>query len=324
MVNGVINVRKEKGMTSFGVVARLRKIFGIKKIGHTGTLDPDAEGVLPVCLGKATHLVEELSGGTKSYRAVLLLGVETDTQDSSGQVLAQSEALPKEEEARAALLSFVGKQVQVPPMYSALKVNGKKLVDLARKGIEVERKGREVEFFSIEILSLELPRIFFEVTCSHGTYIRTLCYDVGRKLGCGGCMESLVRTRVEEFCLKDALTLAEIAARKEAEDAAGAAEYSFVLPIDHFYRELPACGCSEGGVEKALLNGGSARLGELVPLAIKSGPGEMPEEAAGCGGNREGRAPDGQRIRIYTKDGALIGIYQVRGGSAELLRFYNV
>ena len=144
MVHGVIIVRKEKGMTSFGVVSRMRRIFDQKKIGHTGTLDPDAEGVLPVCLGKATRLVEQLSHGTKTYRAVLLLGTVTDTQDVSGKILETREVNVTEEEVRSVLMGFTGKQMQLPPMYSALKVGGKKLVDLAREGREVERKEREV------------------------------------------------------------------------------------------------------------------------------------------------------------------------------------
>ena len=166
MVHGVIIVRKEKGMTSFGVVSRMRRIFDQKKIGHTGTLDPDAEGVLPVCLGKATRLVEQLSHGTKTYRAVLLLGTVTDTQDVSGKILETREVNVTEEEVRSVLMGFTGKQMQLPPMYSALKVGGKKLVDLAREGREVERKEREVEFSGIEIHRIELPRVEFSVTCS--------------------------------------------------------------------------------------------------------------------------------------------------------------
>ena len=168
MINGVINVRKEKGMTSFGVVARLRRIFGQKKIGHTGTLDPDAEGVLPVCLGRATRLVETLSRGTKTYEAVLLLGRTTDTQDTSGKILRTGELTADEDQIRRTILSFEGLQMQTPPMYSAVKVNGKKLVDLARRGIEVERKAREVEFSDITVLEIRPPRVSFRVTCTHG------------------------------------------------------------------------------------------------------------------------------------------------------------
>ena len=206
-MDGIINVYKEKGFTSHDVVAKLRGILRMKKIGHTGTLDPAAEGVLPVCLGKGTRLCDMLTDKTKTYRAVLLLGQETDTQDTTGVVQAEYPVHVTEEEVRKAIVSFLGDYMQIPPMYSALKVNGKKLYELARQGKEVERQARPVQILDIQIESIDLPRATFFVTCSKGTYIRTLCYDIGRKLGCGGCMESLLRTRVDRFELKDSLTL---------------------------------------------------------------------------------------------------------------------
>ncbi len=209
-MNGILNIYKEKGYTSHDVVAKLRGILHQKKIGHTGTLDPDAVGVLPVCLGKATRVCDMLTEETKTYEAVMLLGVDTDTQDTSGTVLRRSEVKVSEEEVRQAALSFIGPYQQIPPMYSALKVNGKKLYELARKGIEVERKAREVQILDLKILECDLPRVRMEVTCSRGTYIRTLCYDIGEKLGCLGCMESLVRTRVGIFSLENSHTLAEV------------------------------------------------------------------------------------------------------------------
>lgn len=212
MMNGIINVYKEKGYTSFDVVAKLRGILKTKKIGHTGTLDPDAEGVLPVCLGKATKVCDLLTDKDKEYEAVMLLGTVTDTQDVSGEVLEQKEVDVTEEEVRNAIMSFVGDYMQVPPMYSALKVNGKKLCDLARAGVTVERAARPVRILDITILSVELPRVRMRVSCSKGTYIRTLCQDIGAKLGCGACMESLLRTRVAQFALEDALRLEEIEA----------------------------------------------------------------------------------------------------------------
>lgn len=210
MKSGIINVYKEKGFTSFDVVAKLRGILKTKKIGHTGTLDPDAEGVLPVCIGRATKVCDILTDKDKVYEAVMLLGVETDTQDTSGEVLKELPVEVSEEDVKEAILSFVGEYAQVPPMYSALKVNGKKLYELAREGKTVERKARNVQIFSIEILEMDLPRVRMSVHCSKGTYIRTLCHDVGQKLGCGGCMDKLLRTKVGVFELADTLKLAEI------------------------------------------------------------------------------------------------------------------
>lgn len=213
MISGIINVYKEKGYTSHDVVAKLRGIFRQKKIGHTGTLDPDAEGVLPVCLGKATRACDLLAEKDKVYEAVLLLGISTDTQDIGGKVQKELEVACTEEEIREAAGRFVGSYQQVPPMYSALKVNGRKLCDLARAGVEVERKPREVTVFSIQIGEIALPRVRMRVHCSKGTYIRTLCHDIGQALGCGGCMESLLRTRVAMFGLQDAYRISEIEER---------------------------------------------------------------------------------------------------------------
>lgn len=210
MVNGIINVYKEKGFTSFDVVAKMRGIFHQKKIGHTGTLDPDAEGVLPVCLGKATRVCELLTDKDKVYEAVLLLGQQTDTQDISGQVLKRAEVHVTEDEVKEVIESFMGEIKQIPPMYSALKVNGQKLCDLARKGITVERKARAVTIYEIEILAVRLPRITMRVHCSKGTYIRTLCEDIGQALGCFGCMEALTRTQAAGFTLSHAYRISEI------------------------------------------------------------------------------------------------------------------
>ena len=210
MKSGIINVYKEKGFTSFDVVAKLRGILKTKKIGHTGTLDPDAEGVLPVCIGRATKVCDILTDKDKVYEAVMLLGVETDTQDTTGEILKKLPVEESESVVKEAILSFVGEYAQIPPMYSALKVNGKKLYELAREGKTVERKARNVQIFSIEILEMDLPRVRMSVHCSKGTYIRTLCHDIGQKLGCGGCMEKLLRTKAGIFELADTLKLAEI------------------------------------------------------------------------------------------------------------------
>lgn len=216
MLNGIINVYKEAGFTSHDVVAKMRGICGQKKIGHTGTLDPAAVGVLPVCLGSGTRLCDMLTDRDKEYEARLLLGVTTDTQDATGTVLEEKPVTCSVEEVRDVIKSFQGEILQVPPMYSALKVDGKKLYELARAGKEVERQARPVTIHRLEILDMELPYVTLRVACSKGTYIRTLCDDIGKKLGCGGTMAALTRTRVGEFALDDAITLSELQALKDS------------------------------------------------------------------------------------------------------------
>ena len=215
-MDGIINVYKEPGFTSHDVVAKLRGILHMKKIGHTGTLDPDAQGVLPVCLGKATKLCGMITDWGKTYEAVMLLGKTTDTQDISGSVLSVSEVNADERKIIDVIISFVGGYEQVPPMYSALKHNGKKLYELARQGIEVERKSRHVDIGFIKINEMNLnddeKTVTFTVACSKGTYIRTLIDDIGKKLGCGACMLSLKRTRVGQFEIDDSITLNQISA----------------------------------------------------------------------------------------------------------------
>ena len=203
-MNGILNIYKEPGFTSFDVVAKLRGILKQKKIGHTGTLDPAAQGVLPVCLGKATKLCELITDGYKTYEAVMLLGTVTDTLDMEGSVLKRHDVTCSPDEVTKTVMSFAGKIEQIPPMYSALKVNGQRLYELARQGVTVERKKRSIEIYNIDIISIELPRVVFSVTCSKGTYIRTLCDDIGEKLGCGACMESLKRTASGRFKIEDA------------------------------------------------------------------------------------------------------------------------
>ena len=211
-MNGVINIYKERGFTSQDVVAKLRGILKQKKIGHTGTLDPDAEGVLPVCVGNATKLFDILTDRTKEYETVLLLGVVTDTQDISGEVLSKDDSYTglTNEQIIDTINSFVPGYDQIPPMYSALKVNGKKLYELAREGKEVDRQPRRVDIDKIDIIDINLPRITMRLSVSKGTYIRTICNDIGEKLGCGGCMESLLRTRAGSFTLDTALKLSEV------------------------------------------------------------------------------------------------------------------
>lgn len=238
-MDGILNVYKEKGYTSFDVVAKLRGILKQKKIGHTGTLDPDAEGVLPVCLGSATRACELLTEKDKEYEAVLLFGQETDTQDVTGKILCKQEVTVSPQEAERALLSFEGDYEQIPPMYSALKVDGRKLCDLAREGIIIDRKPRKVTIHSLRILETSFTKeeqwIRFQVSCSKGTYIRTLCEDAARRAGSVGCMKSLTRTRVSSFFLKDSLKIDEIEAKRDAGEL-----NKIILPVDRLFLRFPA------------------------------------------------------------------------------------
>lgn len=231
MFDGIINVYKEKGFTSHDVVAKLRGILKQKKIGHTGTLDPDATGVLPVCLGVGTKLCDMLTDKSKEYVADMLLGVVTDTEDISGTILQRNSVNVDEDSVKNVINSFCGEYMQVPPMYSALKVNGKKLYEFARQGVEIERKARKVEIIEIEILKMDIPHVRFRVRCSKGTYIRSLCRDIGEKLSCGACMENLVRTRVGSFLIENSMTLSEIESQKETIQ-------NKIVPVDECFLHL--------------------------------------------------------------------------------------
>lgn len=293
MIHGVLNVYKEKGYTSHDVVAKLRKIAGQKKIGHTGTLDPDAVGVLPVCLGRATKLCDMLTDKDKCYETVLLLGTETDTQDISGQVLARGDISGiSEEEAVSVIRSFEGGYEQIPPMYSALKVNGKKLYELAREGKTVERKARKVEIYKIEILTVNLPRVRMRVHCSKGTYIRTLCHDIGKQLGCGGCMEELIRTRVSSFCIEDSFTLREIEGKKE-DGTLG----EVLIPIDRMFSDYPEIVVKERG-ERLAYNGNTLPYETVTVKNISE---------------------DMKNVRVYDRKGDFIGIYRYDKGQREFI-----
>lgn len=279
--SGVINIYKEAGYTSHDVVAKLRGILKQKKIGHTGTLDPQAQGVLPVCLGKGTKLCDLLADHDKEYEAVLRLGITTDTQDMEGNVLQESSVQVSEEEVRTCILSFQGEQMQVPPMYSALKVNGKKLYELAREGKVVERKARPVTFHKIEVLWMKLPKVKIRVQCSKGTYIRTLCNDIGEKLGCGGCMEELLRTRVERFALEDAVKLDEV--QKAMEE--GTVD-SLILPVDRIFDQYPTAKTNTQG--DLLVHNGNRLFSELLQ--------EEPEAESGY-------------VRVYDSEDTFIGLF---------------
>ena len=295
MKSGIINVYKEAGYTSFDVVAKMRGILGIKKIGHTGTLDPDATGVLPVCIGKATKVCDLLTDKDKTYEAVMRLGIVTDTQDMTGQVLEEHAVTVTEDEVRQAVGQFVGQIEQIPPMYSALKVGGQKLCDLARKGIEVERKPRPVNIYEIRIKNIALPLVTMEVHCSKGTYIRTLCQDIGQALGCGGCMESLVRTQVASFALADSLTLAQIEDAKKADRLD-----QILLPIDQVFSAYPKVYASEEA-DKRLVNGNA-----IEQMQART------DEAIG----------EGDPVRMYLSDGRFVGIYYLNEHQFKLKKMF--
>ncbi|MDE6916416.1 MAG: tRNA pseudouridine(55) synthase TruB [Lachnospiraceae bacterium] len=257
MINGIMNIYKEPGFTSHDVVAKLRGIVKQKKIGHTGTLDPDAVGVLPVCFGSATKLCDMMTDKSKEYEAVMRLGVTTDTQDMSGKILTESAVLAAKADVEDAVMGFVGGYEQIPPMYSALKVNGKKLYELAREGKEVERQPRHVDIPFIRILDISLPEVRFVVGCSKGTYIRTLCADIGEALGCGAAMVTLKRTRVGSFRIEDSISLSRV------EELMQSGEYAaYVVAPDSVFWEFEGAVVKQEA-ENALRNGNKLFLRQL-------------------------------------------------------------
>lgn len=227
---GVLNINKPLGITSFDVVRQVKRLAKEKKVGHGGTLDPEAGGVLPVCLGRATKAIDFIMEDTKEYVAGIKLGVVTDTYDREGKILRESEVKCSEQEVIEAINKFIGNIDQVPPMYSALKQNGKKLYELAREGKEVYREPRRITIHSIEILSIEIPLIHIRVRCSKGTYIRSLCYDVGEALGCGGMMWSLERTSTGPFTIENSVKLAELNEENIK---------SYIIPLEKVFERFP-------------------------------------------------------------------------------------
>lgn len=295
MYNGIVNVYKEAGFTSHDVVAKLRGILRQKKIGHTGTLDPDAVGVLPVCLGTGTKLCDMLTDWNKEYIAVLRLGVTTDTQDMSGKILKQVAEEQVErltaQKVTDAVNSFLGSYDQIPPMYSALKVNGKKLYELAREGKEIERRPRRVVIEELELLKLELPLVQMRIVCSKGTYIRTLCQDIGEKLGVGGAMESLCRSRVGIFRVEEALTLDELEQKRDQAKIA-----DVIVKPDAIFADMRAVCVSERG-EKLVQNGNP------LPFAFFAERIE-PEK--------------GEQFRVYDAQKHFYGIYEYQKEAGRL------
>ena len=252
MTGGIVVVDKPAGWTSQDVTARLRGVFHERRVGHGGTLDPMATGVLPVFVGRATRAVTFFESAEKEYVAGLLLGRITDTQDVTGRTLEERSVTVTAADVAAVLPRLLGVQQQVPPMYSAVKIGGKKLYQLARQGREVARPPRTVTIHRLELLSVRLPEVRFRVRCSKGTYIRTLCDDLGRALGCGGCMSSLRRTAAGRFTEADSIPLADLIASGKPEQ--------YLLPVDTLFAELPACTLTEAQLKPC-------RNGAPIPMA---------------------------------------------------------
>ena len=286
-MTGIVIVDKPAGWTSQDVTARLRRVFGTRRIGHGGTLDPMATGVLPVFVGRATRGVEFFEHADKTYEAVLRLGTVTDTQDSTGTVLEKRPAAVTEAEFRDILPKFTGKIAQIPPMYSAIKVDGKKLYELARAGKEVERKPREITIFSLELLECSGETAKIRVHCSKGTYIRTLCHDIGAALGCGACMETLRRTAAGEYTLADSVGLDTLLNAERPED--------YLRDVDTLFRQYPAVTLTE----KQTLR---CRNGNSFSIAL----------------------PEGS-YRAYDGQGTFLMLAKVRGGIMETVKsFFDV
>lgn len=275
-MNGIVIIDKPAGWTSQDVTARLRRVFGTRRIGHGGTLDPMATGVLPVFVGRATRGVEFFEHAEKTYETELLLGVATDTEDTTGTVLFRREVSVTQEQLDGTLERFRGEIMQIPPMYSALKVNGQKLCDLARKGRQVERQPRPVTIHELTLLSREGDTLHLRVRCSKGTYIRTLCADIGEALGCGGCMQALRRTQAGEYTIAEAAPLQQLLEAAEPE--------TYLRDVDTMFRGYPGVKltvnqekrCRNGNAFSVSLPGGTYRAysqsGEFLMLAkVKDG-----------------------------------------------------
>lgn len=286
-MNGILLVDKPQDWTSHDVVAKLRGVFGERRIGHSGTLDPLATGLLVVFLGKATKAVEFSEAAEKEYLAHLRLGIETDTQDITGTVLRTSSEIPDRAALESVLPQFCGEIRQIPPMYSAIKVNGKKLYDIARRGGEVERQPRVIFIRELSLLGEENGEFILRVRCSKGTYIRTLCHDIGQTLGCGGIMTALRRTRVGGYDVRDAHSVAALS-EMERDDAE-----SLLLPLDSVFSDLKAVTLSD-------LNEAHCKNGRPFSLQL----------------------PDG-RYRVYGKGGQFLMVANVESEQVlALKRFY--
>lgn len=270
-MDGILNIYKEQKYTSFDVVAKLRGILKMKKIGHTGTLDPMAEGVLLVCLGKATKLVDILTSKDKEYETIMRLGYETDTEDITGNTITSESEVCNIEELNArydadeiisAINSFVGDYEQIPPMYSAIKKDGKKLYEYARAGIEIEREARTVTIHSISDINICMPDVSFNVFCSKGTYIRSLCRDIGRTLGCGATLAGLKRSRVNKYSIENALTL------KQVEELCKEGRIEeYIIPMDELLSSYKSAYVNESG-RNYIINGNKLTKSMLSDIEV--------------------------------------------------------
>ena len=272
-LSGIVIVNKEAGLSSQAVVNRVKRIFGVKKAGHTGTLDPMATGVLPVLIGRAVKASEFMLTADKHYGTTLRLGITTDTEDTTGEVLTRSDNIPDEAEVMRAISAHIGKIMQTPPMYSALKVGGKKLYELAREGVVIDRQAREITVYSIEAKRLSDTDYYLDIKCSKGTYIRTLCSDIGKMLGCGGAMATLQRLTASGYSISDAHTLQELEEMSEAkrDGAIRNVEEIFekypVVTLPAFYSKLAHSGLEI--YQKKI--GASHTVGSLVRLYDEDG-----------------------------------------------------
>ncbi len=291
-MNGIICIDKPEGITSFGAVSRVKGIMHIKKLGHTGTLDPMATGVLPVMLGKATRFLDYFPDSDKGYRAGLLLGRTTDTLDVTGKTLSESEVNVTEEELKSVLEEFKGKILQLPPMYSAKNVDGKRLYELARQGVEAERKPCEVEIKGLSLLGGKDGGYVIDVLCSKGTYIRSLIDDIGKRLGCGAVMSALRRTRATGFTLEGCVTLEELQQRGEC----GESFDDLIISLDEIFKEYISVCVSEAQA-KRFLNGG-----ELDIDRVKN----PPEKNTIC--------------TVYSPDGVFLGLAENDGTQLKIIR----
>lgn len=283
-LNGVLLIDKPKEFTSFDVIAVVRRLTGQKKLGHTGTLDPNATGVLPVLLGTATKTQDLILNHDKSYTAEFQLGKTTDTLDIWGTVTGECESSVTEEQLRRVIPEFTGEIEQIPPMYSAIKIGGKKLYELARRGEEVERKPRPVTIYELEVVEQTAPDAFtLRIRCSKGTYVRTLCHDIGRALGCGGCMSALRRTMAAGFTLADAVTLERVQLEGE----------SLLQPVDSLFRAHPAYHIRTERAEALCRNGN--------PLA----PPDAPADGL---------------YRVYGRDGTFLCLSRAQNGTLTSLK----
>lgn len=326
MLTGVLNIYKERGYTSQDVISRMRGILRMKRLGHGGTLDPDAEGVLPVFVGGATRFIDLVSDRSKAYRCGFLLGASTDTQDTSGTVLSVCHGpLPGEDEVRAAVESFLGGYDQLPPMFSAKKVNGKRLYDLAREGKDVERSRVAIEIPAISMdsylpegqgekpwigspfedeesrkLFSSLPLVYMTVECSKGTYIRTLSSDIGEKLGCGACMCSLERIRSGSFHVEEAVRLDELETIVHSGQVS-----SCLVPVEELFLDCLRVSASSEEAERKLLNGNPLKAEELdLPEMLK----RLPAFAGSA------VIPEAMRVRMCDRYGRFRGLYRYRSG----------